>query len=91
MPDLDRIHHVALTEGEISTILYYLDQVAEDIGDAYIPSPEVQSIYSKLEGSVDAFYDKLEQARQESKGQQAFEEYLEERNGMQPFIPNFHD
>ena len=91
MPELDRIHHVALTEGEISTILYYLDQVAEDIGDAYIPSPEVQSIYSKLEGSVDAFYDKLEQARQESKGQQAFEEYLEERNGMQPFIPNFHD
>ena len=91
MPDLDRIHHVALTEGEISTILYYLDQVAEDIGDAYIPSPEVQSIYSKLEGSVDAFYDKLEQARQESKGQQAFEEYLEQRNGMQPFIPNFHD
>ena len=49
MPDLDRIHHVALTEGEISTILYYLDQVAEDIGDAYIPSPEVQSFYSKLE------------------------------------------
>ena len=91
MPDLDRIHHVALTEGEISTVLYYLDQVAEDIGDAYIPSPEVQSIYSKLEGSVDAFYDKLEKARQESKGQQAFEEYLEQRNGMQPFIPNFHD
>ena len=91
MPDLDRIHHVALTEGEISTILYYLDQVAEDIGDAYIPSPEVESIYSKLEGSVDAFYDKLEKARQESKGQQAFEEYLEQRNGMQPFIPNFHD
>lgn len=80
-----------MTEGEISTILYYLDQVAEDIGDAYIPSPEVQSIYSKLEGSVDAFYDKLEKARQESKGQQAFEEYLEQRNGMQPFIPNFHD
>ena len=68
-----------------------MDQVAEDIGDAYIPSPEVESIYSKLEGSVDAFYDKLEKARQESKGQQAFEEYLEQRNGMQPFIPNFHD
>ena len=91
MPDLDRIHQVAQTEGEISTVLYYLDQVAEDIGDAFIPSPEVQSIYSKLEGAVDAFYDKLEKARQESKGQQAFEEYLEQRNGMQPFIPNFHD
>ena len=51
----------------------------------------MDSIFKKLEGSVDAFYDKLEQARQESKGQQAFEEYLEERNGMQPFIPNFHD
>ena len=89
--DLNRLHNVSLTEGEMSTILYYLDQVADDIGDAYIPSLEVQSIYSKLEGSVDAFYDKLEKARQESKGQQAFEEYLEQRNGMQPFIPNFHD
>ena len=54
--DLNRPHNVTLTEGEMSTILYYLDQVADDIGEAYIPSLEVQSIYSKLEGVVDNFY-----------------------------------
>tara|TARA_Y100000748_G_scaffold164644_1_gene137756 strand:+ start:219 stop:422 length:204 start_codon:yes stop_codon:yes gene_type:complete len=54
--DLNREHKVSLTEGEMSTILYYLDQVADDIGDSYIASLEVQSIYSKLEGVVDNFY-----------------------------------
>ena len=54
--DLNRLHNVSLTEGEMSTILYYLDQVADDIGEGYIPSLEVQSIYSKLEGVVDNFY-----------------------------------
>ena len=54
--DLNREHKVLLTEGEMSTILYYLDQVADDIGDSYIASLEVQSIYSKLEGVVDNFY-----------------------------------
>ena len=55
--DLNRPYNVTLTEGEISTILYYLDEVAEEIGDAYIPSPEVESIYCKLEGAVDSFYE----------------------------------
>ena len=56
-------HNVSLTEGEISTILYYLDQVADDIGESYIPSPEVESIYSKLEGVVDKYYEtKVEKA-----------------------------
>ena len=54
--DLNRLHNVSLTEGEMSTILYYLDQVADDIGDSYIASLEVQSIYSKLEGVVDNYY-----------------------------------
>ena len=56
-------HKVTLTEGEISTILYYLDQVADDIGESYIASLEVQSIYSKLETVVDTYYDKLDRAR----------------------------
>ena len=56
-------HNVSLTEGEISTILYYLDRVADDIGESYIPSPEVESIYSKLEGVVDKYYEtKVEKA-----------------------------
>ena len=54
---INTTHRLNLTGGEISTILYYLDQVAEDVGDAYIPSLEVKSIYSKLEGAVDSFYD----------------------------------
>ena len=90
MPDLDRIHHVALTEGEISTILYILEGYAQGNDDDELLK-DMDNIFNKLEGSVDTFYDKLEQARQESKGQQAFEEYLEQRNGMQTFIPNFHD
>ena len=53
---INTTHRLNLTGGEISTILYYLDQVADDIGEAYIPSLEVQSIYSKLEGVVDNFY-----------------------------------
>ena len=56
-------YKVTLTEGEISTILYYLDQVADDIGESYIASLEVQSIYSKLETVVDTYYDKLDRAR----------------------------
>ena len=58
--NLNRPYNVTLTEGEISTILYYLDEVAEEIGDVYIPSPEVESIYSKLEGVVDDYYMSLD-------------------------------
>ena len=55
-------HKVNLTGGEISTILYYLDQVAEDIGDAYIPSLEVQRIYAELQSVTDNYYAQLEEA-----------------------------
>ena len=49
-------HRVNLTGREISTILYYLDQVADDIGDAYIPSLEVQRIYAELQSVTDNYY-----------------------------------
>ena len=49
-------HKVNLTGGEISTILYYLDQVAEDCGDAYIPSPDVERIYAELQSVTDNYY-----------------------------------
>ena len=49
-------HKVNLTGGEISTILYYLDQVADDIGEAYIPSLEVQRIYAELQSVTDNYY-----------------------------------
>ena len=44
-------HRLNLTGREIDTVLYYLDQVANDIGEAYIPSPDVKRIraeYSQL-------------------------------------------
>mgnify|MGYP001385664902 FL=1 len=49
-------HKVNLTGGEISTILYYLDQVAEDCGPHYIPSQEVQRIYAELQSVTDNYY-----------------------------------
>ena len=57
---INSTHKVNLTGGEISTILYYLDQVADDIGDAYIPSLEVQRIYAELESVTDNYYSQLE-------------------------------
>ena len=50
--DLIREHLVSLTEGEISTILYYLDGLFELV-DAKDIAPEVDSIYAKLETCYD--------------------------------------
>ncbi len=72
-------HNVTLTQGEISTILYHLDDLAEEIGDAYIPSPEVESIYEKLEGVVDEWYE-----HKDSLNITPFQEHLE----IKEFIRN---
>ena len=53
-------HKVNLTGGEISTILYYLDEVQNEIGDAYIPSPDVERIYTELQSVTDNYYAQLE-------------------------------
>ena len=49
-------HKVNLTGSEISTILYYLDQVANDIGAAYIPSPDVKRIRAEVQSGTDNYY-----------------------------------
>ena len=54
------LHKVNLTGSEISTILYYLDQVADDIGEAYIPSPDVERIYNELQSVTDNYYAQME-------------------------------
>ena len=54
------LHKVNLTGGEISTILYYLDEVQNEIGDAYIPSPDVERIYTELQSVTDNYYAQLE-------------------------------
>ena len=55
-------HRVILTEGEISVILNNLEQKYGHLLDGEIPE-EVQTIFSKLEGSVDAYYEKVEKAQ----------------------------
>jgi hypothetical protein len=45
---------VELTEGEVSTILFYLEVVV-DAGEC---PEEIQTIFSKLEGAVDAYYER---------------------------------
>ena len=55
-------HKVTLTEGEIGYILFNLEKVYGHLLDGEIPE-EVQTIFSKLEGSVDKYYDKVEKAK----------------------------
>ena len=47
---------IELTEGEVSTILYHLEEVTKDKSDGEFPE-EIQTIFSKLEGAVDAHYE----------------------------------
>ena len=55
-------HKVTLTEGEIGYILCNLEKEYGHLLDGEIPE-EVQTIFSKLEGSVDAYYEKVERAQ----------------------------
>ena len=59
---LNTPHNVTLTEGEISVILFNLEEKYGHLLDGEIPE-EVQTIFSKLEGSVDAYYEKVEKAQ----------------------------
>ena len=57
--DLNRPYNVTLTEGEISMILYNLEGNYGHLLDGEIPE-EVQTIFSKLEGVVDTYYENEE-------------------------------
>ena len=52
--DLNRLHNVSLTEGQISTILYCLEHYLETNGGNSIV--EFDNIFEELEGVVDNFY-----------------------------------
>ena len=57
---LNTTHKVNLTGGEISTILYYLDEVSSKwVGkhDEDSLRGNVDTIFSKLEGVVDSYYE----------------------------------
>ena len=55
-------HKVTLTEGEITVVLFNLEEKYGKLVDGEIPE-EVQTIFSKLEGTIDDYYDKIEKAQ----------------------------
>ena len=65
--DLNRLHNVSLTEGQISTILYVLegyvagldDLITQDENDKQLIK-DVDNIFEILEGVVDTYYGKNE-------------------------------
>ena len=61
--ELDRPHNVTLTEGEIGVILCTLETLIDGYKDyetECLVSKEINSIFSKLEGIVDTYYDNRE-------------------------------
>ena len=63
--DLNRPYNVTLTEGQISTILYIMErylQGSDDNEDSQFTN-DCDNIFSKLEGVVDADYDKVSEAQ----------------------------
>ena len=57
--DLNRLHNVTLTEGQISTILYILEGYNDTSNDPDLPK-ELDNISKELEGVVDTYYNKNE-------------------------------
>ena len=53
--DLNRLHNVSLTEGQISIILYILEGYKDTSNDPDLPK-ELDNIFQELEGVVDNFY-----------------------------------
>ena len=55
--DLNRLHNVSLTEGQISTILYILEGYNPLDSDGYDPEygEDIDKIFEVLEGTVDKF------------------------------------
>ena len=57
--DLNRLHNVTLTEGQISTILYILEgyiQDNDDYDEESVFYQDVNNIFEQLEGIMDKFY-----------------------------------
>ena len=57
--DLNRLHNVTLTEGQISTILWSLEGYINDNPDYKEESEygiELNNIFEQLEGTMDKFY-----------------------------------
>ena len=62
---LNTAHKVTLTEGQISIILYTLEDYMSNkntSNDPDLPN-EVDAIFQELEGVIDKYYDKIEEAK----------------------------
>ena len=60
--DLNRLHNVSLTEGQISTILYIMEgylQGSDDNEDTQFTN-DCDNIFKELEGVVDTYYNTAE-------------------------------
>ena len=62
----DILHNVNLTEGQISVILYTLEEKVSELDNFDTDDKneelreDIEAIFEELEGSVDRFYDNLE-------------------------------
>ena len=56
--DLNRLHNLTLTEGQISTILYIMEGYLCDTEPDEEFDNDCKAIFAELEGTVDKFYDK---------------------------------
>ena len=57
--DLNRLHNVTLTEGQISTILFVMEgyiQGNDDYDEESVFYQDINNIFEVLEGTVDKFY-----------------------------------
>ena len=57
--DLNRLHNLTLTEGQISTILYIMEGYLCDTEPDEEFDNDCKAIFDELEGVVDKFYDKV--------------------------------
>ena len=58
---LNTVHKVTLTEGQIGVILCSLESSVKYADSEYVA--EVDTIFQELEGVVDKYYDKIEEAK----------------------------
>ena len=58
---LNIAHKVTLTEGQIGVILCSLEKSVKYADSEYVA--EVDTIFEELEGVVDKYYDKIEEAK----------------------------
>ncbi len=66
---INTMHNVSLTEGQISVILYTLEEKVAELDNFDTDNKneelreDIDSIFEILEGVVDKYYDKIERAK----------------------------